>query len=76
MPRTTLQLEDDAMRLAKAYAARHRISLGEAVSMLVKQGAERPVVTVERNGLKVLRLDRDSPKVTAARVNELLAELT
>jgi hypothetical protein len=75
MPRTTLQLEDDAMRLAKAHAARHRMSLGQAVSTLVKQGAERPLVTVERNGLRVLRLDRGSPKVTTARVNELLDEL-
>jgi hypothetical protein len=75
MPRTTLQLEDDAMRLAKAHAVRHRMSLGQAVSTLVKQGAERPVVTVDRNGLRVLRLDRGSPKVTTARVNELLDDL-
>lgn len=63
------------MRLAKAHAARHRISLGQAVSTLVKQGAERPVVTVERNGFRVLRLGRGSPKVTAAQVDELLDEL-
>ena len=75
MPRTTLQLEDGAMRVAKAHAARHRISLGQAVSTLVKQGAERPVVTVERNGFRVLRLDRGSPKVMAAHVDALLDEL-
>lgn len=63
------------MRLAKAHAVRHRMSLGQAVSTLVKQGAERPVVTVDRNGLRVLRLDRGSPKVTTARVNELLDDL-
>ena len=63
------------MRLAKAHAARHRISLGQAISTLVKQGAERPVVTVARNGFRVLRLDRGSPKVTAAQVDELLDEL-
>lgn len=63
------------MRLAKAHAARHRVSLGQAVSTLVKQGAERPVVTLERNGFRVLRLDRGSPRVTAARVNELVDEV-
>jgi len=51
------------MRVAKAHAARHGVSLGEAVSTLVKQGADRPLVTVERNGFRVLRLDRGSSKV-------------
>jgi hypothetical protein len=74
MPRTTVQLEDEAITLAKAYAARHRITLGEALSTLVKQGAARPVVTVEKNGLRVLRLDRQSPRVTAAAINRLLDE--
>jgi len=75
MPRTTLQLEDEAIELAKAHAARHRMTLGEAVSTLVKQGAARPVVTIERNGLRVLRLDAKSPTVTAAAVERLLDEL-
>lgn len=75
MPRTTLQLEDDAMKVAKAHAARHRITLGQAVSTLVRQGAERPMVTVERNGFRVLRLNRRSPTVTAAQVDKLLDEL-
>jgi hypothetical protein len=75
MPRTTLQLEDDAMKAAKRHAARHGLSLGEAVSALVRQGVERPIQTTERNGFRVLRLGRRSPKVTTARVNELLDEL-
>jgi hypothetical protein len=75
VPRTTLQLEDDAIEVAKAHAARHRITLGQAVSDLVRQGAERPMLTVERNGFRVLRLDPRSPKVTAAQVDELLDEL-
>jgi hypothetical protein len=75
MPRTTLQLEDDAMKVAKAHAARHRITLGQAVSTLVRQGAERPIVTVERNGLRVLRLNRRSSRVTAAQVDMLRDEI-
>ena len=74
MPRTTLQLEDDAMRVAKAHASRHRTTLGQAVSTLVRQGAERPMVTIERNGFRVLQLDRRSPRVTAAQVGKLLDE--
>ena len=74
MPRTTLQFEDDALEVAKAHAARHRITLGQAVSTLVRQGADRPIVTVERNGFRVLRLDKRSPRVTAAQVVKLLDE--
>ena len=75
MPRTTLQLEDDAIKLAKAHAARHRVTLGQAVSELVRKAADCPIVTGERNGLRVLRLNRQSPKVTAAKINELREEL-
>ena len=59
------------MKVAKAHAERHRITLGQAVSELVRKAAERPLVTEERGGLRVLRLNRRSPKVTAAKVDEL-----
>ena len=75
MPRTTLLLEDDAMQVAKAHAARHRLTLGQAVSELVRQGADRPLVTTERTGFKVARLSRRSPTVTAALVDKLRDEL-
>ena len=71
MPRTTLQLEDDAMKVATAHARRHRLTLGQAVSDLIRKAAEQPLVTEQRSGLRVLRLGRRSPKVTAARVDRL-----
>jgi hypothetical protein len=64
------------MKVAKAHAQRHRLTLGQAVSDLVIKAAERPLLTEERNGLRVLRLNRRSPKVTTARVNELLTNRT
>ena len=75
MPRTTLQLENDAMKVAKAHATRHRLTLGQAVSELVRQAAERPLLTQERSGLRVVRLNRRSPKVTAALIDKLRDEL-
>jgi hypothetical protein len=75
MARTTLQLEDDALDAAKAHAARHRISLGEAVSALVRRGVERPFQTTERNGIHVFQATRRAPKITDERVAELLDEL-
>ena len=63
------------MKVAKAYAARRRLTLGQAVSELVRRAAERPLMTEERGGLRVVRLSRRSPKVTVTRVDQLREEL-
>jgi hypothetical protein len=76
MARTTLQLDDDAMTVAKSHAARHRLTLGQAVSELVRQGAERPLMTEDRTGLRVVRLSRRSPKVTTELVKRLRDDLS
>ena len=75
VPRTTLQLADDAMKVARAYAERHHLTLGQAVSDLLRKAAERPLMTEERSGLRVLRLNRGSSKITAGRVDELREDL-
>lgn len=36
--RTTLNLDEDALLVAKQIAAREQLSLGEAVSRLIRQG--------------------------------------
>jgi hypothetical protein len=63
------------MKVARAHARRHRLTLGQAVSELVRKASERPLVTDERSGLRVLRLTRGSPKVTAAQVEQLREDL-
>jgi uncharacterized protein YbbK (DUF523 family) len=75
MSRTTLRIEEEALKIAKAHAARHRRTLGQAVSELVRQAAERPLVTEDRNGLRVVRLSRRSPKITTALVDRLREDL-
>jgi Family of unknown function (DUF6364) len=40
--RITLSLDDDALLAAKRYASREKLSLGEAVSRLVRQAARQP----------------------------------
>jgi hypothetical protein len=64
-------LDDDALSVAKAHAKRHGLTLGQAVSDLVRVAVERPLVTDERSGLRVVRLSRRSPKVTSADVVRL-----
>jgi hypothetical protein len=73
--RTTLTLQDDALELARKLARRKRVSLGEAVSELVRRGAQLPVPTMERQGLTVVRLPKNSSRVTAAAVEDLLEDL-
>ena len=38
--RTTLNLSEDALHVAKHYAMRQQLSLGDAVSALVRAGAQ------------------------------------
>ncbi len=63
------------MQAAKRHAARHRLSLGEAVSELVRRGAEQPLVLEKRDGIYVPKLSGQSPKVTDAQVNRLRDEV-
>ena len=73
--RTTLTLSNDAHELARKLAHRKRVSLGDAVSELVRRGAQLPLPTMERQGLTVVRLPKGSARVTAATVEELLEDL-
>lgn len=75
MARTTLRIEEDALKVAKGHAARHRVTLGQAVSELIRHAAERPLLTEDRGGLRVVRLDRRSPRVTSALVDRLRDDL-
>ncbi len=63
------------MEIARAHAERHRLSLGGAISELVRKAAERPLVTKDRSGLRVLRLNPRSPKVTRALIDHLRDDL-
>lgn len=72
--RTTLNLEDEALLVAKRYARREKLSLGEAVSRLVRQGAQRPAASTPRNALRgrfALLPARDEI-ITAEHVRELM----
>jgi diphthamide biosynthesis methyltransferase len=71
MPRTTLTLEADALKIAREYAKLRRQTLGQAVSELVLRASKRELVTEQVGSLHVVRLGSESPKVTAAKVKEL-----
>jgi hypothetical protein len=61
--------------MARRHARRHKVSLGKAVSDLVRKGAQRPLETVERDGLKVAKLPAGSSVVTSEQVARLFEEI-
>ena len=63
------------MALARRLARQKRVSLGEAVTELVRRGAQVPMPTSERHGLTLVRLPAGSARVTVAAVDALLDEL-
>ena len=72
--RTTLSLDDDVLREVKAYAKSRDVAIGKAVSDLVRRGLRAPVQTRVVNGIHVVDLPSDSPRVTTKRVIELDAD--
>ncbi len=72
--RTTLNLDTDVLRLLKNYASDRSVSLGDAVSELVRRGLETPVQMRMVNGFYVVDIPAGTPMVSSARVKELLEE--
>lgn len=73
--RTTLNLADDALLVAKQVAARSHLSLGEAVSQLVRAGAgarlNDPAKDIPLRGRFALLPQRDEI-ITPEHVRELM----
>jgi hypothetical protein len=72
--RTTLSLDDDVVEIVRDYAAVKNLSLGAAVSDLVRKGIEAPLRIRMKNGLAVMDLPPNSPVVTAEHVRRLMDE--
>lgn len=73
--RTTLSLDDDVFREAKVYAEGRDITLGKAVSELVRRGLQAPLQTRVVNGFHVVELPPNSPPVSSEDVRKLQEEL-
>ena len=72
--RTTLSLEDDAVKAIQVYARSRRLSLGKAASELVRRGARYQIGTRKVNGLPVLDASDEFQVITSERVRELCDE--
>ena len=73
--RTTLNLDDDALKLLREYSQTRSLALGKAASELVRRGANAPVPTRVVDGFVVFDLPAGGPKISSERVKELESEL-
>lgn len=75
--RTTLNLADDALIAAQTLARRQRLSLGDAVSELVRRGAREPAGSASAGVTAPLRgrfalLPRRDEVITADHIRTLM----
>ena len=72
--RTTLSLEDDAIKAVRAHARTNQLSMGRAASELIRRGLRYQLGTRKLNGLPVFDAPDDFPAISTERVRELLDE--
>lgn len=73
--RTTLDIDDDVLALARARADRERVSIGRVISELARAGLQRPAAApATRNGLPVLPNAHTARTVTPELVSQLRDE--
>ena len=73
--RTTINLDDDVLQVVRQYAESRSMAMGTAVSELVRRGLNAPMATRVVNGIHVVVLPPDSPKVTTQQIKRLENEL-
>jgi len=73
--RTTLSLDDDLLLQVKTYAVSRDITVGKAVSELVRRGLRAPIQTRVVNGFHVIELPPGSPPVTIEHIRKVEEEL-
>lgn len=74
--RTTLAIDDDVLAAAKELAATQRKSVGEVISALARIALRPTIATpVTRNGVPLLPVAPDTPRVTSDLVRQLREEL-
>ncbi len=72
--RTTINLEDDAYAVARAYARSRELRLGQAVSELVRRGSAGPLPLKEKGGVWMADLPAGTRRVTAGDVRDGLSD--
>ena len=72
--RTTLNLDDDALKILREYSETRSLALGKAASELVRRGASAPVQMQMVNGFCTVVLPKGGKKITSEHVKRLLED--
>lgn len=72
--RTTLNLDDDALKLVREYSRVRSIDMGKATSELVRKGARAPIQMEMVNGFWRVVLPKGGKKITSEQVKRLLED--
>jgi hypothetical protein len=72
--RTTLNLDDDALKIVREYSEARSVALGKAASELVRKGASAPVPMEMVDGFWRVVLPKDGKKITSEHVKRLLED--
>jgi len=72
--RTTLEIDDDLVQVARQLAQQHRTTMGQVISQLVRKGMEPKSAPRMRNGVLLFELKPGARKPSMALVNRLRDE--
>jgi hypothetical protein len=72
--RTTLNLDDDALKIIRDYSETRSLALGKAASELVRRGANAPVRMEKVGGFWRVVLPPGGKKITTEHVKRLLED--
>jgi hypothetical protein len=72
--RTTLNLDDDALKILREYSEMRALAMGKAASELVRKGANAPVQMQMVNGFYTVVLPKGGKKITSEHVKGLLED--
>jgi len=72
--RTTLSIDDEILELVRQYAEDRSMTVGDAVTELIRKAFRTPTPTKIVDGLRVFDVPPDSPPITTERIKELEAE--
>lgn len=75
--RTTINVDDDLFKAAKALAAQRHVAIGEVVSDLMRKGlnAESRIKLIKSSGFTVFEVPADARPITLETVKEAEDEL-
>lgn len=72
--RTTLDIDEDVLEIAKAMSVRERVSIGAALSMMAREAVNRPVGIRYEGSIPVFDIPEGSSKITNEMVRDALSD--